>query len=88
VSEEFDTRAALGRLNEILARYENETLEWYEEKMFIKDILFFLGKAIDEKKCREAKTFRYFLNDKIHPIADDARTSVKKEFARELGMRP
>lgn len=88
MSEKFDTRAALGRLNEVLAKYDNESLDMYSEDTYIADVVFFLGKSVDKEKYgHDARTFTNFLAERIYPIADAARTSVKKRFARTLGMR-
>jgi len=87
VSEKFDTRAALGRLNEILVRYNKESLEMYTEETYIADILFFLGKSVDKDKYGyDAKTYVDFLAT-LHPRTESARKSIKNRFARKLGMR-
>ena len=88
MSKKFDTRAALGRLNEILVKYDNESLDMYGEDTYIADIIFFLGKSVDKELYgHDAKTYRDFLAKKVFPIADAGRNSVKKQFARDLGMR-
>lgn len=87
MSEKFDTRAALGRLNEILEKYDNESLDLYNEETYISDILFFLGKSVDEEKYGfDARTYVDFLAT-LHPRTEAARKSIKNRFARKLGMR-
>mgnify|MGYP000698604142 CR=1 FL=1 len=87
MSEEFDTRAALGRLKLILEKYESESLDFYTEETYISDILFFLGKSVDKDKYGyDAKTYVDFLAT-LHPRTEAARKSIKNRFARSLGMR-
>ena len=88
MSEEFDARKAFNELRALLVKYDNEHLDMYQEDTYIADIIWFVGKSINKEKYgHDAKTFRNFLAEKVYPMADAARTSVKKQFARELGMR-
>ena len=88
MSEEFDTRKAFNELRALLEKYDNEHLDLYHEDTYIADIIWFVGKSIDKEKYgHDARTFTNFLAERVYPIANAARTSVKKRFARELGMR-
>ena len=81
----FNTREALGRLNKILENYDNESLSYYDEECYIKDILFFLGKSIDaEKYGFDVTTYHKFLAQRIAPFSNDV---AKREFTRNLGMK-
>lgn len=87
MSQKFDTRKALHRLNEILENYDKEVLSLYDEETYIADILFFLGKSIDKEKYgHDVTTYTDFLA-KLHPRTESARKSIKNRFARKLGMR-
>lgn len=87
MSEKFDTRKALHRLNKILENYDKEVLSYYSEETYIADILFFLGKSIDKDKYGyDARTYTDFLAT-LHPRTESARKSIRNRFARKLGMR-
>ena len=82
MSDKFDARAALGRFNKILERYDNESLELYSEECYIEDLLYFIGKSIDEDKYGfDARGYRRFLCQKIAPFSNKI---AKMEFTSKL----
>ena len=82
MSEKFDTRKALHRLNKILENYDQEVLSYYDEECYINDILFFLGKSIDDEKWgHDITTYHKFLSKKIAPFSNDI---AKRIFTNKL----
>ena len=85
MSEKFDTRKALARLNKILENYDNECLSYYDEECYINDILFFLGKSIDDKEYgHDITTYHTFLARKIAPLSNEI---AKRKFKQNVGMK-
>lgn len=81
----FDTRKALGRLNKILENYDSEVLSYYDEECYMNDILFFLGKSIDEEKYgHDITTYHTFLAQRIAPFSNEI---AKRKFTENLGMK-
>jgi hypothetical protein len=81
----FNTRKALHRLNKILEKYDNEVLSLYSEECYINDILFFLGKSIDDVKYgHDITTYHTFLAQKIAPFSNEI---AKRKFKQNLGMK-
>lgn len=78
MSDKFDARLALETLRTTLSRYEkNESVELYSEQCFIEDVLFFLGKSINEKEYGfDAVSYRRFLTKKIAPFSNEIAKSV------------
>lgn len=72
MSDKFDARRALEALRSTLKRYEkNESVELYSEQCFIEDVLFFLGKSINEKEYGfDAISYRRFLTKRIAPFSN------------------
>jgi hypothetical protein len=83
---EFNAREALAKLQEILQHYdEAEDLERYTEETYINDILFFLGKSIDEDMHNWAQGYRKFMATRIYPKALREHEEHRAHFARKLG---
>lgn len=78
MSDKFDTRRALEALQTALNRYEqNESVELYSEECFMEDVLFFLGKSIDEKKYGyDAVSYHKFIVKKIAPFSNKIAKSA------------
>jgi hypothetical protein len=81
-TQKFNTRKALHRLNKILENYDSEVLSYYDEECYINDILFFLGKSIDDVEYgHDIKAYHTFLTQKIAPMSNEI---AKREFTNRL----
>lgn len=84
----FDARISIEHLRAQLARYEeNEELKYYDEDCYIQDVLFFLGKSIDDEEYNMAQGFIKFAGGKLHPLTERMQGSLKSMFKRNLGMK-
>jgi len=84
----FDARISIEHLRTQLARYEeNEELKYYDEDCYIQDVLFFLGKSIDDEKYNMAQGFTRFVGGRLSPLVKKMEGSLKSLFCRELGMK-
>ncbi len=82
MSNKFDARGALNKLNIILEKYDSERLELYSEECYIEDLLFFIGKSIDEDNYGfDATGYRRFICQKIAPFSNKI---AKMEFTSKL----
>jgi len=85
---DFNGRQALKELKGHLDRYsKEESLEGYDENVFVHDVLFFLGKSVDKVEYNWSTGFRKFLARIIYPAALHAHEEHKAHFARKLGLR-
>ena len=85
---DFDGRKSLEQLQTMLDEYGmTEHIEGYSEVTFINDVLYFLGKSIDDENYGWAQGFRKFLASVIYPNALRAHEDEKANFTRKLGMR-
>ncbi len=83
---DFNAREALKELQKILEHYDEvENLEEYVEDTYINDILFFLGKSIDEDMHSWAQGYRKFMATRIYPKALKEHEEHRAHFARKLG---
>ena len=82
MSKKFDAREALTKFNSILEKYDNESLELYSEQCYIEDLLYFIGKSINEEEYGfDARGYHRFLTKKIAPFANKV---AKIEFTNLL----
>jgi len=81
----FAAENSLKDLRLKLTKYQDEDyLHTYEEKTYILDVLFFLGKSIDEKEFNGADGFSKFVSQKLFPIVNDM---TKRRFKSKLGIK-
>ena len=84
----FNAREALAELQKILQHYdESEGLENYKVDTYINDVLFFIGKSIDDDEYNWAQGYRKFMATRIYPKALSEHECLRAHFARKLGLR-
>lgn len=82
----MDNKEVLAEFQERLDKYaRDEKIEQYDRLVFINDILFFLGNAIDSEKFNWSPGYNKFVATVIYPIALRAHEAQKANFKRKLG---
>ena len=85
MDKDFAADKSLKDLRLALSKYKDEDyLNTYEEKTYILDILFFLGKSIDNEEFNGADGFSKFVSQKLFPLVNDM---TKRRFRSKIGHK-